>query len=125
MNIEDVVAGNWTPHVVTFRAPTRPRIVCICGSTRFASQMNDLAQKLTLEGRIVVRPEVVAYDSEKDEQFVDPAAKERLDELHLRKIDLCDEVWVVNTGYYIGKSTRREIEYASALGRPIHYTQPQ
>lgn len=47
--------------------------------------------------------------------------KEALDELHLRKIDLADEVFVINIDGYIGKSTRNEIEYAKKQGKPIHY----
>ena len=47
--------------------------------------------------------------------------KARLDELHLRKIDLADEVMVLNVGGYIGDSTRREIEYANAHGKPVRY----
>ena len=81
-----------------------PRIVCLCGSTRFAERMNE----------VVVRPEVVAYDQGNDPQLVAPEVKAALDELHLRKIDLADEVFVVNVGGYVGESTRREIEYATA-----------
>ena len=44
-----------------------------------------------------------------------------LDELHKRKIDLADEVFVLNVGGYIGSSTRSEIEYAEAHGKPVTY----
>ncbi|WP_331276059.1 hypothetical protein [Streptomyces sp. Qhu-G9] len=50
--------------------------------------------------------------------------KQVLDDLHLRKIDLADEVLIVNPGGYIGDSTAREIEYARSLGKPIRYTYP-
>ncbi len=46
---------------------------------------------------------------------------DRLDELHLRKIDLADEVFILNVGGYIGESTRKEIEYAQRQGKPIKY----
>ena len=44
-----------------------------------------------------------------------------MDELHRRKIDLSDEIFVVNLEHYIGKSTRKEIEYATQLGKPVRY----
>ncbi len=96
-----------------------PRIVCICGSTRFAAHMNTEAERLTLAGAIVVRPEVIAYSRERDQQFVEPEVKAALDVLHLRKIDLADEVVIVTVDGYIGESTRREIEYAERIGKPV------
>jgi hypothetical protein len=101
-----------------------PEIVCLCGSTRFAKDFNRVAQELALAGAIVVRPEVVTYDRGADPQHVDPEVKARLDELHLRKIDLVDRVLVLNVGGYIGESTRREIDYATAEGKPIEYLEP-
>jgi hypothetical protein len=98
-----------------------PLIVCICGSTRFAKEMNEEADRLTRAGLIVVRPEVITYDAGRDPQRVNPALKERLDRLHLHKIDLCDEVFVVNVEGYIGDSTRREIAYAKDMNRPVSY----
>lgn len=106
-------------------APARPEVVCLCGSTRFADEMNLQAERLTLEGKIVVRPEVVAYRRERDQQFVAPDVKERLDVLHLRKIDLADRVFVVNVGDYIGESTQREIAYALSRGKPVEYLEPR
>ncbi len=103
----------------------RPKIVCICGSTRFAEHMNTEAERLTLAGYIVVRPEVVAYNRERDQQFVEPDVKERLDVLHLHKINLSDEVVVVTVNGYVGESTRREIAYAEQTGKPVHYSEYQ
>jgi hypothetical protein len=101
----------------------RPTIVCICGSTRFAEHMNTEAERLTLAGMIVVRPEVVAYNRERDQQFVEPEVKAALDVLHLRKIDLADEVDVVTVDGYVGESTRREIAYAEQTGKPVRYAE--
>ena len=50
--------------------------------------------------------------------------KRKADELHKRKIDLCDEVFVLNVGGYIGESTRNEIEYANNIGKPVKYLEP-
>ncbi len=100
---------------------SRPKIVCICGSTRFAEQMNRAAERETLAGRIVVRPEVVSYSRESDPQRVAPEVKAALDELHKRKIDLADEVLVINVGGYVGDSTGGEIAYAQEHGKLIRW----
>jgi len=70
-------------------------------------------------GNIVL---TVGCDTKSDEHLQLPAdTKVRLDELHKRKIDLADEILVLNVGGYIGDSTRSEIEYATMLGKPIRY----
>ncbi|MGK5683338.1 hypothetical protein [Actinoplanes sp. URMC 104] len=101
--------------------PDRPEIVCICGSTRFADEMNAANRDLTLAGVIVVAPGV--FPGAADEPITDEQ-KSALGALHLRKIDLADRVLVVNPGGYIGESTSREIAYAHATGKPISYTDP-
>ncbi|MBM7509753.1 hypothetical protein JOE61_003567 [Nocardioides salarius] len=95
----------------------RPEIVCICGSARFMTQMREANRELTFAGVIVVAP------SEADES---PTSEQKavLDALHLRKIDLADRVLVVNPGGYVGESTRREIDYARAAGKPVSFTEP-
>ena len=47
--------------------------------------------------------------------------KEMLDDMHKRKIDMADEIFVINVGGYIGDSTRSEIEYAKAHGKKVKY----
>jgi len=93
----------------------QPQIVCICGSTRFRDEMADANRQLTLAGIIVVAPALFQHsgDAITDEQ------KQILDELHLRKIDLADAVFVVDPGGYIAKSTTREITYARSTGKPV------
>lgn len=97
--------------------PDRPEIVCICGSTRFVAELRAANRELTFAGVIVLAP------GEADEPITD-AQKSTLDALHLRKIDLADRVLVVNPGGYVGQSTRREIAYARAAGKPISFTDP-
>jgi hypothetical protein len=96
----------------------RPEIVCICGSARFLPEMRAANRELTSSGVIVVAP------SEADEAPT-PEQKAVLDALHLRKIDLADRVLVVNPGGYVGESTRREIAYARAAGKPVSFTDPR
>ena len=106
-------------------AQPRPKIVCLCGSTRFIQEMACVAWGLERdEGYITVGmhllpdnyPGVQADHMAEHEGF-----KEHFDELHKRKIDLADEVLVFNIGGYIGESTRSEIDYAIAHGKPVKY----
>lgn len=99
-----------------------PRIVVICGSTRFWQEMADAAWNETLNGRIVVKPDV---DTKRpgDGYTAAQAAKADLDELHRAKIRLADEVLVV--GDYVGSSTTAEIAYARKLRKPIRFTHPE
>ncbi len=105
--------------IVLGRPAARRNVLCICGSTRFAKRMNAVAEKATLDGWIVVRPEVVEYSAERDIQKIAPEAKVMVDNLHLLKIDMASRVVVVNEGGYIGESTKREIEYARAQKKEI------
>lgn len=101
---------------------SRPEIVCLCGSTRFVDEFNKQRKELTELGQIVLSIEVVTSQAREDDpQHCDPELKVRLDELHKRKIDLADWVYVLNVGGYIGDSTRSEIEYAESIRRPVSY----
>ncbi|MFF2083079.1 hypothetical protein ACFVVM_04855 [Nocardia sp. NPDC058176] len=84
---------------------------------RFAEEMRKANRDLTFAGVIVVAP------GEAD-AVVSAEQKTLLDALHLRKIDLADRVLVVNPGGYIGESTRREVVYARAGGKPVSFTEP-
>lgn len=97
----------------------RPKIVCLCGSTKFMDAFFEANWDFTLKGYIVLSVGVIkhAINFETLEQNV----ADRLDELHLRKIDLADEVYVLNVGGYIGKSTAKEVEYAKKIGKQINY----
>jgi hypothetical protein len=100
----------------------RPRIVCLCGSTRFVDEFNRQRKILTEAGEIVLSIEVVTTQArESDPQHCDPDLKARLDDLHKRKIDLADYVMVLNVGGYIGDSTRSEIAYARDHGKDITF----
>jgi len=98
----------------------KPKIIYLCGSTKFKQQFIDANFKETMNGHIVLS---VGWFSHADGKIYYPTKeeKERLDELHKRKIDLCDEVFVINVNGYIGESTRSEIEYAERNNKPIKY----
>jgi len=97
-------------------------IVCLCGSTRFMDAFQKAKFDETLAGRIVLS---IGCDTKSDgDLFKGPegdAIKIRLDELHKRKIDLADEVLILNVGGYIGSSTKSELEYAQKYGKRIRY----
>ena len=102
-----------------------PRIVVICGSTRFMTEMTEADLRETKAGRIVVKPGCDLKSPH--EPWSDPveaeALKVRLDDLHRAKIRLADEVLIV--GDNIGDSTRAEIAYARSLGKPLRFTHPE
>ena len=106
-------------------SPERPTVVTLCGSTRFWREFQRVSLEETLAGRIVLS--IGAASGTDDDHFGNlprgeyEAVKARLDELHLRKIDLSDEILVLNCGGYVGESTRREIEYARAHGKPVRW----
>lgn len=99
-----------------------PRVVVICGSTRFMGEMTQAAREETIAGRIVVRPEC---DLKASDPLWPPSRiewiKGELDELHRAKVRLADEVLVVAPGGYVGSSTRAEIGYALGIGKPVRY----
>ncbi len=99
-----------------------PPVVTLCGSTRFVDYFNHWRKELTFRGEIVLSIElVIPQTHQQDPQHSDYATKLMLDELHKRKIDLSDYIFVLNVGGYIGDSTRSEIEYAESKGIEVRY----
>jgi hypothetical protein len=103
--------------------PIKPKIICLCGSTRFIETFAVETWELEREGFIVLGCTLLPYwYCQVPDHFGEATGtKEQCDELHLRKIDLADEVLVLNIHGYIGHSTRREIDYAIAHGKPVRY----
>lgn len=98
------------------------RVVTLCGSTRFKDAFFAAQKRLTLEGNIVISVGLFGHSG--DGEAMDPRTKAMLDDMHKRKIDMADEIYVINVGGYIGASTRSEIDYAAASGKPIRYLEP-
>jgi hypothetical protein len=106
-------------------ARTGPQVVCLCGSTRFMDAFNEVGWQKTLDGEIVLSVGVSKYlPDDHGGEWCGPEVAAALDELHKRKIDLADYVYVLNVGGYIGNSTRSEIEYAKTLGKRVDYLEP-
>ena len=106
---------------------TLPNIVCLCGSTRYWEAFRDVGLDLTMAGIIVLSIGIAAPDSmvlAHPETEAGKAQKSMLDQLHKRKIDLADEILVLNMEGYIGDSTRSEIKHAEFRGKPIKWLFP-
>lgn len=95
-----------------------PVIVCLCGSTRFGDAYRNAMRAETLKGKIVLSVGLLGHAEGID---MNGPIKKMLDELHLRKIDLADEILVLDIGGYVGESTSREIVYAVNHGKTIRY----
>ena len=95
------------------------KVITLCGSTRFKDAFLEAQKRLTLDGNIVISVGLFGHSG--DDEVWTEGTKEMLDDMHLRKIDMADEIFVVNVGGYIGSSTRREIEYAKKTGKPVQY----
>ncbi len=98
------------------------RVITLCGSTRFKDAFMAEQKRLTLEGNIVIS--VGLFGHAGDDEVWSEGTKEMLDDMHKRKIDMADEIFVINVGGYIGSSTRSEIEYARTTGKAVRYLEP-
>jgi hypothetical protein len=105
------------------------RVITLCGSTRFKDAFMEAQKRLTLEGNIVISVGLFGHSGDDEvwenmDEGTLTKTKEMLDDMHKRKIDLSDGIYVINVGGYIGKSTRNEIEYAKMTGKSIAYLEP-
>ena len=95
------------------------KVITLCGSTRFKKEFLEAQKRLTLEGNVVITVGLFGHSG--DDVVWTEGVKDMLDRQHLAKIDLADEIFVINVGGYIGDSTRREIAYAEYKGKSITY----
>ena len=95
------------------------KVVTLCGSTKFKNEFITVQKELTLSGNIVISVGLFGHSG--DEEVWTDGTKEMLDDMHKRKIDMADEIFIIDVGDYIGDSTRSEIEYAIKIGKPIRY----
>jgi len=101
-------------------------VITLCGSTRFKNEFMEVQKQLTLEGNIVISVGLFGHsgDSEVWENMDEGTltkTKEMLDDMHKRKIDMADEIFVINVSGYIGDSTRSEVDYAVKHGKKVRY----
>lgn len=104
-----------------------PRVVCLCGSTRFFEEFQRANYRETTAGNVVLSVGFYPHSPEAahgEKVGCDDEQKKALDALHLHKIDLADEILVLNVGGYVGDSTRREIDHARRTGKPVRFLEP-
>ncbi len=98
------------------------KVITLCGSTKFKNEFMEAQKRLSLAGNIVISVGLFGHSG--DDEVWTEGVKEMLDDMHKRKIDMADGIFVINVGGYIGSSTRSEIEYAKAHGKSITYLEP-
>jgi len=95
------------------------KVITLCGSTKFKEEFIYAQKELTLQGYIVISVGLFGHSG--DDEVWQEGTKEMLDDMHRRKIDMADGIFVINKNGYIGESTQREIYYALSLGKEIRY----
>lgn len=101
-------------------------VITLCGSTKFKDEFMEAQKRLTLAGNIVISVGLFGHSGDEEvwegmDEGTLTQTKEMLDDMHKRKIDMADSIFVINVDGYIGESTRSEIAYAKAAGKQILY----
>ena len=102
------------------------KVVTLCGSTKFKDQFMKAQKDLTLKGYIVISVGLFGHSGDQEvwenmDEGTLTKTKEMLDDMHKRKIDMADEIFVINVNGYIGDSTKLEIKYAKEHGKVVNY----
>nr|DAE28942.1 MAG TPA: deoxyribosyltransferase [virus sp. ctmTa7] len=95
------------------------KIITLCGSTKFKDEFLKVQKELTLAGNIVISVGLFGHSG--DTEVWAEGTKEMLDDMHKKKIDMADEIFVINVDGYIGNSTKSEIKYAEAHNKKVNY----
>lgn len=107
--------------------PKPPTVVCLCGSTRFYEAFRQAEYDEEQKGNIVLsigfKPDIGPGEHGQN-VGITPERKTEVDELHNRKIDLSNEILILNVGGYLGDSTRRELDYARRHGKDVRWLEP-
>ncbi len=94
-------------------------VITLCGSTKFKEEFLQAQKELTLQGNIVISVGLFGHSG--DNEVWQEGTKEMLDDMHKRKIDMANEIFVINKDGYMGESTKSEIAYAKSVGKIIRY----
>lgn len=97
------------------------KVITLCGSTRFKNEFLQVQKELTLKGNIVISVGLFGHADGEYEKVITDEVKIMLDDMHKRKIDMADEIFVINKDGYIGESTKSEIRYAIETGKRVNY----
>lgn len=98
------------------------KVITLCGSTKFKEDFLREQKRLSLEGNIVISVGLFGHSG--DDEVWCAGTKEMLDDMHKRKIDMADEIYVINKNGYIGTSTKSEIEYAKKTNKKVNFMEP-
>jgi len=96
----------------------KPKLICLCGSTKFKDEFEKITMEESLNGNVVMS---VGCFEHHDDIRLSKGEKQNLDDLHESKIKMADEIFVINVKGYIGESTKKGILFAKELGIPIRY----
>lgn len=94
------------------------KVITLCGSSKYKDEFEKVQLDLTLQGNIVLSLPIF---SQNDGLVLSDEQLNMLSEMHKQKIDMADEIFVVNPNGYIGNSTKQEIEYAISTNKPVNY----
>lgn len=102
------------------------KVVTLCGSTRFKDEFYQIQKELTLKECIVISVGLFGHSGDEEvwenmDEGTLTKTKLMLDDMHKRKIDMADEIFVIDVNGYIGESTKSEIAYAKEHNKPITY----
>ena len=102
------------------------KVITLCGSTKFKEVFIEAQKKLTLDGNIVISVGLFGHDGDNEvwenmDEGTVTQTKKMLDDMNKAKIDMSDEIFVINIGGYIGECTKSEIEYAKSKGKVVRY----
>ena len=102
------------------------KVITLCVSTKFKDEFLKVQKELTLKGNIVISVCLFWHSGDNEvwenmDEGTLTKTKEMLDDMHKRKIDMADEIFVINVNGYIDESTKSEIEYAKSTGKKVNY----
>lgn len=106
------------------------KVITLCGSTRFKDAFMEAQKRLTLEGNIVISVGLFGHAGDNEvwegmDEDTLTQTKIMLDDMHKRKIDMADEIFVINVNGYVGDSTKSEIAYAKEHGKVVRYLEEE
>lgn len=109
----------------------KPKVITLCGSSRFPAAFHMANAHFSMLGYVVISLGLYGHaDQPEGARFLTSdgnettTEKRNLDQLHFRKIDISDGIFVINVGGYVGSSTKREIEYARSQGKFVEWLFP-
>lgn len=93
-------------------------IITLCGSTKYKEEYLLVNKWLTLQGNIVIS---VSMFGQIDKEPLTENEKIILDEIHKKKIDIANEIFIIDVDKYIGNSTKSEVSYAELNQKNIRF----